>query len=73
MPSAQAPPFSHGAVAHSSMLISQFVPAKPVGHVHEYEATPSLQVPPFSHGAVAQSSTLISQLAPAKPVGQVHA
>ena len=65
MPSVQAPPFSHGAVAHSSTLISQFAPAKPAGQAQVYEAMPSEQAPPFSHGAVAQSSMFVSQLAPA--------
>ena len=73
MPSEQAPPFSHGAAAQSSMLVSQFAPAKPAGQAQVYDAMPSEQTPPFSHGAVAHSSTLTSQLAPAKPVGQVHA
>ena len=65
MPSEQAPPFSHGAAAQSSMLVSQFAPAKPAGQAQVYEATLSEQAPPFSHGAVAQSSMFVSQLAPA--------
>ena len=54
IPSAQMPLFSHGAVAHSSMSVSQNVPSKPVWQMQSGRsgfAGLSVHSELFSHGS----------------------
>lgn len=41
---------------NSNILVSQFVPVYPSGHMQQYELTPSTHVPPFRQGHGVQSS-----------------
>jgi len=68
----QVPPFTHGFVAQSSVLLLHVLPVIPVGQVHVKSFTPSAQVPPFTQGFVAQSSMSVAHVAPLYPAAQVQ-
>ena len=48
---------------YQSLLLSQFVPAKPKGHLHLYDAIPSMHVPSLKQGLALQSSISENYLA----------
>jgi hypothetical protein len=68
-------PFKHGSEAHSSTSTSQFSPAQPAPHAHEYAVThacavhaPSVHIPLFLQGLLAHSSISLQLRPGAAPV-----
>ena len=61
------PPFLHGELRHSSMLISQLTPSNPGTHRHSYRPIMSKHRAPFRQGVLAHSTISVSQRVPAKP------
>jgi hypothetical protein len=69
--STQVAPFVHGYDAHSFILISQWLPAKPLAHVQAYctlhaayEHVPSEHVAPFMQGDEEHSAMGVHFLPP---------
>jgi hypothetical protein len=64
--SMHVPPLKHGDNAQALIgMISQFIPVKPLGHMHMYDPPTSMHRAPFKHGDNAHALTgAFSQFVP---------
>jgi hypothetical protein len=59
-----------GLELHSFIVISQFRPVKPAGHLHSYLDPWGIQVPKFKQGMITQPSSAACERATILPCSQ---